>query len=185
MDPSTNCLGLTIFDINVKKPEPFKLVYANTIFGSKVNYDIPSQHDDSSFTGVEARVYGLARATGKLINLYEPESVICEDSFLGASADTFKQAIKAYGMFRQVCNEHNLHLSLVLPNIAKEIVGANFRGTTKEDVMQGIQDYKHLDSGDIDLSLLDEHSADSVAIGLYRCEVIAKDYGVYVDVRGN
>ena len=181
IDPSTTNMGVTVIDVNVREKKPFSLRYANTIFGDKVCYAIPTQYDDLSGTGVLARSYGLARAFGQLITIFGPDTAICEDNYLGASPDTYKRLIQAVALLREIANsvELPIHMSYVLPNLAKEIVGANFRGTTKDDVIKGIQEYPYLDCGDYDLSKLDEHSADSVAIGLYRCERIAKDYGVF------
>lgn len=179
IDPSTNNMGISIIDVNVFQIEKFKLCYVNTIFGDKVNYDIPDQFNDEDHTGVEARCYGLARAFKQLLELYLPDVVLCEDNYLGISADTFKQLIKCVNLLREYANKLDLHMSYVLPNLAKDTVGANFRGTTKEDVMHGIQTYPWLDSTGFDLSVLDEHSADSLAITLYRCEQIAKQYKVF------
>lgn len=181
IDPGTTSMGVTIIDVNIFKIEKFKLRYVNTIFGDKVNYAVPEQFDDHDVTGVEARCYGLARSFKQLSELYLPDVVICEDNYLGASPDTFKQLIKCVNLLREFANKLDLHMSYVLPNLAKEIVGANFRGSTKEDVMHGIQSYAWLDSTGFDLSVLDDHSADSVAITLYRCEQLAKQYKVFDD----
>ena len=67
----------------------------------------------------------------------------------------------------------------VLPNLAKAIVGANFKGTQKEDVLKGLKNYPHLDLNGIDLDTLDDHSVDSIVIALYLCEMVAKDYKVF------
>lgn len=182
-DPSTTNMGVTVIDINVMKREKFKLRYVNTIFGEKVLHSIPVQFNDLADTGVLARSYGLSRAFRELIELYEPDTGICEDNFLGISAGTFKQLIQAVSLYREAANgpKMPIHFSYVLPNLAKAIVGANFKGTKKEDVIEGIQKYDWLDSGEWDLSKLDEHSADSVAITLYRCEQIAMHFGVFKD----
>lgn len=180
-DPSTTNMGVAVIDINVKKKEKFKLLYVNTIFGKEVLYDIPMQFNDMADTSVLARSYGLSRALRELIELYEPDTAICEDNFLGISAGTFKQLIQAVSLYREAANGKKMpvHFSYVLPNLAKAIVGANFKGTKKEDVMEGIQKYDWLDAGGWDLSNLDEHSADSLAITLYRAEQIAMDFGVF------
>lgn len=185
IDPSTTNMGVTVLDVNLAKPEPFKLRYVNTIFGEKVCYGIPEQFDDLAATGVLARSWALARAYRQVIELFEPDTGIVEDNFLGASPGTFKQLIQAVALLREAANTATppIHVSYVLPRLAKEIVGANFRGTTKDDVIRGVLNYSWLDRGGIDLSVMDDHSADSLAIGLYRCEQIAKDYGVYHDPR--
>lgn len=179
IDPSTQNMGVFVIDVDTKVCRPFKLVYANTIYGEKTLFDIPLQFDDQLETGVLARSYGLARALGTLVDIYEPDTGICEDNFLGASAKTFKQLIQFVSLVRETFNKHNVHLSYVLPNLAKDIVGANFRGTQKEDVHDGLIAYNWLDAGEIDLTVLDEHSVDAGAVTLFRCEQIANQYKVF------
>ena len=184
-DPSTTNLGISVFDVNVMVRKPFELIYSNTIYGEKVIEHVNPQFDDRAGTGVAARSYGLMRSVIKLVNIYEPDTAICEDNFLGVSPKTFKQLIQAVAQIREAVNSvDGLHLSYVPPREAKDIVGANFSATQKEDVHKGILKYRWLKSKGIDLNLLDEHSVDSVAIGLFRCEQIAKDYGVWFDNKG-
>lgn len=179
IDPSTTNMGVWFVDVNIVKPEPFKLVYGNTIYGDKILYDVPVQFDDLASTKVMARSYCMARSLGTLIDIYEPDTGICEDNFLGMSALTFKQLIQCVGMLRETCTSRKLHLSMVLPNLAKAIVGVTGRGMTKDDVAEGLKNYTWLDAGDNDLSLMDEHSVDGGAVTLYRCEMIARQYGVF------
>jgi Holliday junction resolvasome RuvABC endonuclease subunit len=179
IDPSTTNMGVFVVDVNIEKSEKFKLVYANTIYGEKVLYDIPVQFDDLAGTKLLARTYGLYRSLKTLVEIHQPDTGICEDNFMGMSPLTFKQLIQCVALLRQSFTENDVHLSYVLPNQAKEIVKANFRGTTKEDVQKGLKEYGGLEAGDFDISLMDEHTTDAGAIALYRCEQIAKDYGVY------
>lgn len=178
IDPSTTNMGVWVVDVNLKDKEPFKLIYGNTIYGDKVLYDVPDQFNDLSGTQILARTYCLARSLGTLIELYKPDTGICEDNFMGMSPLTFKQLIQCVGLLRETFTEHGVHLSYVLPLLAKEIVGANFKGTTKQDVKEGILEYTWLDSNGLDLNLMDEHTIDAGAVTLFRCESIAKHYGV-------
>lgn len=181
IDPSTTNMGVCIIDIPLLVKSKLKLVYVNTIFGEQVKYDIPTQFNDTvNGTGVLARSYGMSRALKDILNIYEPDVVICEDNFLGPSPGTFKQLIQAVSLLREACNtaDKPYHLSYVLPMFAKATVGAAFKGTTKEDVKKGVIAYENLDHGDIDLETLDEHSADACAIGLYQCEMIYEDLQV-------
>jgi len=190
IDPSTTNMGVCIIDVDLTHQTPFKLVYANTIKGDKVLYDIPVQFDDTAGTGVLARSYCLARALGNLLRIYstdweEDDKVlrsmtgICEDNFLGASPGTFKQLIQFVSFVQEQFVNNEIHLSYVLPMLAKEVVGAAFKGTQKEDVREGVMEYKWLDAGDCDLSLLDEHSIDATAVTLFRCEVLGQHYEVF------
>jgi Holliday junction resolvasome RuvABC endonuclease subunit len=185
IDPSTTNMGVWFVDVNIEKPEPFQLVYGNTIYGEKILYDVPVQFDDLASTRVMARSYCMGRSLGILIDTYKPDTAICEDNFLGMSALTFKQLIQCVGMLRETCTSRDVHLSMVLPNLAKAIVGVTGRGMTKDDVAQGLLNYTWLNPGDHDLALMDEHSVDAGAVTLYRCEVIAKHYGVFPDDRSN
>lgn len=59
-----------------------------------------TQFDDRAGTGVAARSYGLMRSVIKLVNIYEPDTAICEDNFLGVSPKTFKQLIQAVAQIK-------------------------------------------------------------------------------------
>lgn len=191
IDPSTTNMGICIIDVDLTQRAPFKLVYVNTIKGDKVLYDIPTQFDDTAATGVLARCYGLARALGEIIDIYLTDwsekigtffkkvvTGIIEDNFLGASPGTFKQLIQCVSLLEQQFISRGIHVSSVLPNPAKEVVGAHFKGSTKEDVQAGVIAYDHLDSTGFDLAAIDDHSADATAIALYRCEIMARHHGV-------
>lgn len=180
IDPSTTNMGVCIIDIDLTGASKPKIIYVNTIFGEQVKFNIPTQHNDLNGTSVAARSYALSRSLKELLNIYEPDVAICEDNFLGMSADTFKQLIKAVAFLREACEEANspLHLSYVAPKVAKAVVNADFKGTTKDDVKKGVKAYKNLDVGDVDLDELDEHSIDAVAIGLYQVEMILMDYEI-------
>lgn len=180
MDQSTSCMGVSVFDVNLMKPAPIKLQYMNTIFGDKLLYDIPVQFDDLSSTKVLARSWAMARSLNMLIQVFEPDMGIGEDNFLGMSPGTFKQLIQLTAILREPFVANDVHFSLVLPRLAKSIVGADFKGSTKDDVRIGLMNYPHLDSNGIDLSIVDEHSSDSGAIGLWRCEKLARDHGVFI-----
>jgi len=187
IDPSTTNMGVFIVDVNIAEKAPFELVYANTIYGDKVVYDVPAQFDDTAETGIMARIYCLARALGTLIDIYKPTpeqsqymsmTAACEDNFLGMSALTFKQLITCVGEFRNVFVRACIHLSMVLPNLAKAIVKANFRGTSKEDVKKGLKEYPHLNANGFDFDKSDDHTDDGGAVCLYLAERVAKSYGV-------
>ena len=103
-DPSTTNLGISVFDVNVMVRKPFELIYSNTIYGEKVIEHVNPQFDDRAGTGVAARSYGLMRSVIKLVNIYEPDTAICEDNFLGVSPKTFKQLIQAVAQIREAVN---------------------------------------------------------------------------------
>lgn len=179
IDPSTTNMGVFVVDVCLHEKAPFELVYANTIYGDKVTYDVPVQFDDTSETGVMARGYGLMRSLSLLIEQLKPDSGICEDNYLGASALTYKQLVMFMSQVREAFIANNIHLSFVLPNPAKAIVGANFKGSDKPDVKIGLLKYPHLNANGFILDNCDEHTVDAGAVCLYRAECLAKHYGVF------
>lgn len=178
VDPSTTNMGIAVIDVNIVEEEKFKLVHVGTIFGDKVDYHDKPNYDERP---AMKRSYGLAKAYKDILEIFEPNVAIVEDNFLGRSADTYKQLITAVCLLRQATKEYDprMYLMNILPNIAKAVVDANFKGTQKEDVLHGLEKYPHLDFNGFDLSLLDDHSTDAIAIGLWLSELIAKDYRVF------
>lgn len=175
IDPSTTNMGITIIDIDLMEIKPFKLVYVNTIKGDKVNYIDSEEHYEPD---VALRCLALSRAYTELLEIYEPDAVVCEDNFLGKSADTFKRLIGMVCLLQTATRAYSrkLHLVNVLPNITKAIVGANFGGTQKEHVVEGIRTYPRLDLGSFDINTLDDHSTDSIIIACWLGEQLARGY---------
>lgn len=174
-DPSTSHMGVCLIDVNIKEDKPFDLVYVNTIHGDRVNFNVPYAFDDNG--KVQSRIYGLVRAYKQIIDIFQPDFAICEDNYLGVDASAYKRLIEVVSQLKLAALEQaNLSLHFVLPNLAKAIVGANFKGTKKEDVTKGILNYPDLNVGDVDINSLDDHSTDAIAIGLFMAELIAKEY---------
>lgn len=175
IDPSTSHMGVCVIDVNIKEDKPFDLVYVNTIHGDRVNFGVPYAFDDNG--KAQSRIFGLVRAYKELISIYEPNFSICEDNFLGLDPSAYKRLIEVVSHLKMASYTHaNLSMFFVLPNLAKAIVGANFRGTKKEDVAKGILGYPDLNLGEYDINALDDHSTDAIVIGLYLAEKVAEEY---------
>lgn len=177
IDPSTSRMGVSVIDINLKQTEKFKLVWVETIHGEKQEHISSTNYDDEG--AVQSRIYGLSKAYGKLLTFFNPTIVGCEDNFLGPSPDTFKRLIEAVSLLRKETEGYGngLYMVIVPPKAAKETVGANFKGTQKEDVTKGIKAYPAINLNGHSLDSLDEHSIDAIAINLNLCERIAKQRG--------
>lgn len=181
IDPGTKNMGVAVIDVDIMNKSKFDLVYATTVYGESHLYDIPNQFDDTGKTGISARSYALARVLGMLIDIFEPDTGVIEDNFLGMSALTYKQLVQFVSLATEAYRERSVHVSYVFPNIAKEIVGANFRGSQKEDVHKGLLKYPYLNNkNNISMEAIDEHAVDACAVALYRCEQMAKDHGAFI-----
>lgn len=177
IDPSTSRMGMSVIDVNLAETALFKLQWVETIHGDKMEHFESTNYDDDG--AVQSRIHGLSKSYRQILDFFNPTIVACEDNFLGASPDTFKRLIEAVSLLRIETEDygHGLYMVNIPPRVAKETVGANFRGTQKEDVTKGIKAYPNIDLNGHDLDVLDEHSIDAIAINLTICERVAKDRG--------
>ncbi|UVD32125.1 hypothetical protein [Vibrio phage phiKT1028] len=181
IDPSTMRMGVSVLDVNLAETEKFKLQWVETIHGEKLeHFDSVNYADDNA---VQSRMHGLSKSYRQLLEFFKPTIAACEDNFLGRSPDTFKRLIEVVSLLRMQTESYGngLYMVNVPPRAAKETVGANFKGTQKEDVTKGIKKYQSIDLNGYDLDVLDEHSIDAIAINLNVCERIAKDRGKFYD----
>lgn len=181
IDPSTKRMGISVIDINLTECAKFKLQWVETIHGEKLEHYGSVNYDDDG--AVQSRIHGLSKSYRQLLEFFKPTIAVCEDNFLGASPDTFKRLIEAVSLLRMETESYGegLYMVNVPPRVAKETVGANFKGTQKEDVTKGIKKYEAIDLNGHDLDVLDEHSIDAIAINLTVCERIAKDRGKFYE----
>lgn len=179
IDPSTSRMGVSVIDVNLEITSKFKLIWVETIHGDKLEHFQGTNYNDEQ--RVQSRIHGLGEAYGQLLSFFDPTVVCCEDNFLGPSADTFKRLVQAVEILRSKTEAYGNGLFMVNipPKVAKETVGANFKGTQKEDVTKGILDYHNLEFNGFDITSLDEHSIDAIAINLTLCERIAKQRGKF------
>lgn len=180
IDPGITNLGAAAFEVDPYELKPFKLVYADTLQGEYNEFGVSKQNP------TQLRALGLHRAYSHIFELIKPHVVSCEDNFLGPSAQSFKRLIEIVSFL-------HLHNSLsgdrvgfiqVLPRLAKQIVGADFKGTTKDDVTKGLKECKFIDLNGFDLDKLTEHANDAILLGLYTCVQYYKDLGWDV-INGN
>lgn len=173
IDPGTTNLGAAALELNPYERKPFKLVYADTLQGEYnefgVNQDNPQQ----------IRALGLLRSYGHIFEYIDPHIVSCEDNFLGPSPSSFKRLIEVVSFLHQytVNSGKKVAFRQVLPRLAKQIVNADFRGTTKDDVTKGLLACPFLDLNGFDLNKLTEHANDAILLGLYSAVQYYRDLG--------
>lgn len=173
IDPGINNLGLAALELSVHETRPFKLVYADTIHGVHNEYGMVDDGQKS------LAAEGLTRAYSQALKVIDPDFVGCEDNFLGLSAASFKRLIEVVSYFRihTLESDRCVWFKLVLPRLAKQIVGADFRGSGKDDVTKGLKACPFLDLNGFDLDQLSEHANDAILIALYFAVLYYKDLG--------
>ena len=172
IDSGSN-LGIATIEANMGKREKFKLLFADSVKGDDNNFgfreDVPNQ----------SKAIGLTRVFSYYVELLGPDSINCEDNFLQMSASSFKRLIEMVTMMSYHNSYHNPNIPfhLVLPRLAKQLVGADFRGSDKNDVKEGLKKCKFLDLNGYDLDNLTEHAVDAILIALYECVQMYKRLG--------
>ncbi|UOX39580.1 putative crossover junction endodeoxyribonuclease [Aeromonas phage ZPAH34] len=173
IDPGTRSLGLAALEVSIHKKGPFKLIYADTILGDYNTYGVRADGEHQVFAK------GLTRAYSHVFDLIEPNVVGCEDNFLGLNPASFKRLIEVVSYFNiyTTTNKKDTPFKLILPRLGKQIVGADFRGSEKEDVKKGLSKCSFLDLNGFDLDLLSEHAHDAILMSLYVAVQYYKDLG--------
>lgn len=173
IDPGITNLGAAALEVDPYERKKFKLVYADTLKGEHNEFGVSRENP------TQVRALGLHRAYGHIFELIEPHVVSCEDNFLGPSAQSFKRLIEIVS-FLHLHNSvkgDRVGFTQVLPRLAKQMVGADFKGTSKDDITKGLKTCPFLDLNGFDLDTLTEHANDAILLGLYTCVQYYKDLG--------
>lgn len=173
IDPGITNLGAAALEVDCYNRKPFKLIYADTLKGEYNEFGV-SQNNPT-----QVRALGLTRAYGHIFDFIEPTVVSCEDNFLGPSAQSFKRLIEIVSFLHlhTVVHGNRVGFKQVLPRLAKQIVNADFTGTTKDDITNGLKECPFLDLNGIDLDKLTEHANDAILLSLYTAVQYYKDLG--------
>lgn len=163
IDPGISHLGFGVLELDPKERKPFKLIYSDSAQGEYNEFGVRGDNPH------QVRAKGLTRVYSYVFDKFEPHVVGCEDNFLGPNPASFKRLIEVVSYFNifTVTNKKDAAFKLVLPRLAKQIVGADFKGSAKEDVKKGLKNCSFLDLNGIDLDLLTEHAHDAILIALY------------------
>lgn len=173
IDPGIVNLGFGVLEVNPYLQSPFKLVYAETAHGEHNEFGIRADNPH------QTRAKGLTRVYSYVFDKFEPHVVGCEDNFLGINPASFKRLIEVVSYFNihTVTNKKDAAFRLILPRLAKQIVGADFRGATKDDVKKGLEQCPFLDLNGFNLDDYSEHAHDGILLALYVAVQYYKDLG--------
>lgn len=177
MDPGISNLGFGVLEVDPYVKKPFKLIYSDSAQGEHNEFGVRADNPH------QVRAKGLTRVYSYVFDKFEPHVVGCEDNFLGINPASFKRLIEVVSYFNiyTVTNKRDTAFKLVLPRLAKQIIGVDFRGTTKDDVREGLKKCPFLDLNGIDLDKLTEHAHDGILIALYVAVQYYKSLGWSVE----
>lgn len=115
-----------------------------------------------------ARLFHLDDSLTGVIEEFRPHVVIAESNYMGKFADAFGALVECVAVIRNVLYRYDptMPLLMVDPPSAKKAAGVVGKSKDKMDVYHALKKRNDIRWG-VDIDTLDEHSVDSVAIGLY------------------
>jgi len=174
IDPSTSATGFSVLDHNVLTQETH-IAFASTVFRKdllKRKDWIATVHGERS-----AAVAGYGEALADLLRYWSPTLVIAEAPYLSRLPAAFKALVEVQTSLRLAVMEFDptLPFETVDPARAKQNIGVSGKSGDKEAVAIAVRARPGLYTvNGVDLNQIDEHSMDSIAVGLYHIDTYVK-----------
>lgn len=179
LDPGSDTLGAACLDLELGTRR-VTIVEARTFSGTQLARayrHVQEVHGDRA-----------ARLMAHEDNLYsyfcytQPHNVACEAPFLSRFPQAFATLTLCVENIRRSLYRYHPFLPLVTidPPTVKLSVGVRGRGTTKDDVKVGLKRViaagQILNSYDIDIDALDEHSIDAIAVAYTQARYVMDNF---------
>lgn len=167
IDPGTDTLGAAVLDVDVFTGA-FSLMDARTFHGSRMLKHL--RETERTYGGRFARLHGLEVALAEYFAEAQPHAIISESPYLGQRATPYAALTECLSSIRRAVRTYNDRLPLreVDPARAKARIGVSGKSGDKSlmhAAVMGLRDLRNPTG--IDLTQLDEHSIDSIAIAYY------------------
>lgn len=176
IDPGSDTLGLTLLTVDLRNGQ-ITVQYSSTHEASRMLRYLPMGYEDAH-GAMRSRMYCHQQMLVDMMTQFRPHTVIAESAFLKKRFPrAFEVLIVGLEMIRGALRIYNptMVLETVEPSAAKKAVGHKGNSKDKEGVHQCVINYPGL-IWNVDPYSLDEHSSDSVAIGISKAIDISRDY---------
>lgn len=173
IDPGTDTLGISIFDIDLVTLE-ITLINAYTFQASRW-IDRLIEHDQ--WEHLDEKYLRLQRHAEHLYGLllqYRPHLVTHESAFMGRFPKAYQGLVECLYSIRQAVLRYSPYLPLVgiTPMEVKYYIG----GVKKDEVFKAVSNLKDVINLQPYLNILDEHAIDSIAIGYTKAKQLLEEY---------
>lgn len=165
IDPGTNMLGLSVHELNlthgtmlvldahtVNVPRVMNLHCSDTLF-----------YQDERVAKLKAVEYAVANYARS----WEIERAVSEAPYMGKFPAAYAALVSCINAIRSGCSYYDstLYLDIIDPATVKKQLGVPGNSGDKSLITRAIEKLETIDTSLIDLSSLDEHSVDSIAVG--------------------
>ena len=177
IDPGTNCTGVSIITyeegqdpfihhVETIKAERLALRYMFVIGIHGIRY---------------AKILAVADRLYKLFTVYKPDMVVSESPYMGRFAQAFGALTEMLAEIRNRLFLYNatMYLNTLEPSIVKKFLGVKGTSGDKEAMRTAVLKQALSYSTYIKPEELDEHSIDSIAVGLcFISKLNSSNYGI-------
>lgn len=180
VDPGTDTLGAATLDVYLGTTGQVCLVEVRTFSGEQLARHYRHVEDIHG-----SRVARLLAHEDNLHGYFcytQPHCIISESPYLGRFPQAYAALTECVGSIRRAVMRYNAFMPLLLidPPTVKLAVGVKGRGTTKDDVKQGLKQLiasGKLDNPfQVDIDALDEHSVDAIVVAYVRAAQLIEDF---------
>lgn len=165
IDPGTNALGLSVHELNlthgtmvvldaytVNVPRVMNLYCADALY-----------YQDEKVAKLKAVEYAVANYA----RAWSIEHAVSEAPYMGKFPAAYAALVSCINAIRSGCSNYDstLYLDIIDPATVKKMLGVPGNSGDKSLITKAIEKSETIDTSLIDLSSLDEHSTDSIAVG--------------------
>lgn len=173
IDPGTDTLGISVFDIDLKTYQ-VTLVLAYTFQASRW---IDGLLEHTRWENQDEKYLRLHRHAEHLYGLllqYRPHLVVHESAFMGRFPKAYQGLVECLITLRNAVSRFDPYLPFIgiTPMEVKYYVG----GVKKDEVFNAVSRIKDLNNLHAILPSIDEHAVDSIAIGYTKSKQLLTDY---------
>lgn len=186
IDPGTDTLGVSVLEIDFKTGK-IDIIEAKTFGAGKLLRLNEKLKEEALLRGDRfSRLKLHEENLHSFLQAFQPTFVASEAPFMGLRrANAYEALLECLVAIRNAAYRYDdsIFVDMVSPTSAKKSVGVSGRGKTKDDVARGvaaaIKDKKRniKYSSTVPLNNLDEHSIDSIAVGIYTAEALLNHHG--------
>lgn len=174
IDPGANFAGYTVLEMDFDTLE-FKVLYCQTLTGNFLS----SLYFENWFRELHGERLAKNLAHGMflnfLLNKYNPLLVVAENSYVGKFVNAHKSLMEHVTSLKSTCINYNRYMEfgLLSPSNVKKTLGVSGKSGNKELMKNALLKRKDVSyTNGINPKTFDEHSVDSVAIGITACKKI-------------
>lgn len=165
IDPGTNCLGIAISIMDVVNKK-IAVEYAYTV-DIKTVAKLYASHIETYYGERAAKLYAVEYLIFNLCRSWNPTVIGCEGPYLGKFPQAYAALVECLGAIKRGCEQYRMSLPVFVfdPASVKKLIGVPGNSGDKMAIARAVLNHPCIDTSLVDLTILDEHSTDAIAVG--------------------